>query len=214
MFLNKSLVADNGATLDHHFIVEMKMLHGQDKLHLLIHSWPNEASRLAGNAELARWSEDVDLAELSFGAGGLKAALFTALMNRVRWAGAAAFESPAPTLAGAKAMQWARIKAERTKREFGTLVWDGSTFDIDMLSSSRIRGAALDALKAISNATAYSETWTLTDNSERTLSALEVVALNAALRQHVSALHATSRFLRAQIEGATTIEDVQAVVWP
>lgn len=214
MFLNKTLVADNGATLGHHFIVEMKMMHGQDKLHLLIHSWPDEASRLAGHAELARWSEDVDLAELTFGAGGLKTAIFGALASRVRWAGAAAFEAPQPTLAGAKAVQWARIKAERTRREFGTLVWDGSTFDIDLLSSSRIRGAALDALKSIVNSTAYSEVWTLSNNTERTLSALEVVALNAALRQHVSALHATARFLRAQIDGATTVEGVQAVVWP
>lgn len=110
-----------------------------------------------------------------------------------------------------KTDRWATIKAERQRREYAGFTWDGSTFDSDPISQSRIQGAV--QLASLDPAT-FSIDWTLADNTVRTLSGANMVAVGTALAQHVTALHITTRGLRAQIEAATTAAEVDAVVWP
>lgn len=115
------------------------------------------------------------------------------------------------TLDDFKADQWAVIKQARDQAEFGGFVWDGSRFDSDPISQSRIQGAAQLAANAEPS---WSIDWTLADNTVRTLSAADIVAVGMALGEHVNSCHETARVLRQQIEQATTKEQVQAVVWP
>ena len=110
-----------------------------------------------------------------------------------------------------KADQWVAIKAARDAAEFGGFTWDGSTFDSDLTSQSRIQGAVQLAGLDPAN---FSLDWTLADNSVRTLSAAQMTAVGAALGVHVAAQHALGRTLRSQIEAATTAAEVDAVAWP
>jgi len=119
-----------------------------------------------------------------------------------------------PTLAAVKLERWAQIKVAREATEFGGFVWDGSTFDSDAISQSRIMGAVQLALLAMSAEQPFSIAWTLADNAVRTLEAAEVVAVGVALGTHVATQHATARALREQIYAASTPEDVEAISWP
>jgi hypothetical protein len=118
------------------------------------------------------------------------------------------------TLAQIKAAQWAAIKAERSAREFGGFTWDGSAFDSDAISQSRIQGAAQLAQLAIAGAQPFSIDWTLADNSTRTLNATEMISVGIAMGAHIETQHGIARTLRQQINAATTTEQVEAVAWP
>ena len=109
-----------------------------------------------------------------------------------------------------KDAKWSEMKHERATREFSGFTWDGSTFDSDQLSQSRISGvalaAALDPTMVVD--------WTLKDNTVRTLTAAEFVQAATSMLVFVGALHATSRLLREQIEAAQSREAVEAIAWP
>lgn len=119
----------------------------------------------------------------------------------------------ARTLEQIKEHHWVEIKKERDRREFSTFTWDGSVFDCDQHSQQRIQGAAQLATLAQLTNDPFEIDWTLNDNTVRTLSASEMIAVGTAMGVHVSTLHATGRVLRQAIEAATTKADVLAVSW-
>lgn len=118
------------------------------------------------------------------------------------------------TLVDHKAAKWAEVKAAREAVEFGAFAWDGSMFDCDQISQQRIQGAAQLATLASMTSAPFSIDWTLADNTVRTLNATDMIAVGMALGAHINVQHATSRTLRAQIDAATTLAEVQAVAWP
>lgn len=118
------------------------------------------------------------------------------------------------TLADHKAAKWEAIKAEREQREFGGFTWDGSTFDSDSQSQSRIMGAAQLATLAAMAQQVFFIDWTLAGNTVRTLSGTDMIGVGQALGVHVGTQHAIGRTLRAAIEFATTTAEVEAVTWP
>jgi hypothetical protein len=113
------------------------------------------------------------------------------------------------TLADFKSAQWATIKQARELAEFGGFVWDGSLFDSDAISQQRIQGlvhiANLDPSMTVG--------WTLADNTTRTLTSADGIAVGIALAAHVNTQHVKARALREQIDAATTPEAVQAITW-
>ena len=113
-----------------------------------------------------------------------------------------------------QAAKWKEIKAERAAREFGGYTWDGSAFDSDEQSQSRIMGAVQMAVLAAAAQQTFEIVWTLADNSVRTLSGADMVAVGLALGTHVGTQHETARTLRAAIEAATTAEELDAIAWP
>jgi hypothetical protein len=113
------------------------------------------------------------------------------------------------TLADLKAQQWALIKQARTQAEYSGFTWDGSTFDSDAISQNRITGAV--ALAQMSST--FSIGWVLADNTVRTLNQSDMLAVGAALGAHVAAVFAKGVLLREQIESATTVQQIEAVVW-
>ena len=113
------------------------------------------------------------------------------------------------TLNDIKLAKWEIIKQARSSAEFGGFTWDGSPFDSDAISQSRIQGA----LQLAALIPDFSIDWTLADNTVRTLSAADLANVGAALGMHVAAQHAKARLLRSQIEVATTVAEVDAVTW-
>lgn len=211
MTISKTFAAPNGAPIAFHRIgqacidyetgfakLTIRSYVSEQAIIDKVHAWTDDyvvpAAGLGG--DLAR-REDVEqaliaLADLPFYGGAIVADL-------------------ADTLDAARARAWAAIKAARSAAEEGSFTFDGGSYQADKV---RINGAVQLAVLAKSSGAEFSETWTLTDNTTRTLSAAQVIALGTALGQYVSDLYATGRALRAQIEAAETIEAVRAVIWP
>jgi hypothetical protein len=106
-----------------------------------------------------------------------------------------------------KAAKWAAIKAVRDELEVAPFTWDGSVFDMDRVSQDRLR----TALQAPSWTLV---SWTLADNTVKSMSTLDLASLMTAFATHVAALHDTARTLRAAIDAATTAAAVEAIAWP
>lgn len=113
------------------------------------------------------------------------------------------------TLEDLQKEKWAEIKAKRDAEQLAGFVWDGSRFQSDLTSQSRIQSAAW----AASVDQAFETDWTLADNSTRLLNATDMVAVGIALRSHIDAAHAKAKTLRSQIEAAATKEVVEALSW-
>lgn len=113
-----------------------------------------------------------------------------------------------------KEAKWIQIKAARDAASDAGFTWDGSTFQSDAAKSrGEITGAALAASIAKSTGQPFSINWTLTDNSVRSLNADQMIATGMALLAHINAVHEIGRGLRAQIDAATTVEEVEAITW-
>ena len=106
-----------------------------------------------------------------------------------------------------KTAHWTLIKAARNEAEFGGFTWDGSVFDSDQVSQARIQGAVL---LATSNPD-FVVDWTLADNTVRSLTADDLIAISQALGEHISLQHTRARNARALLDQATTLSEVQAV---
>lgn len=119
-----------------------------------------------------------------------------------------------PTLASLKLARWSAIKAAREAAEYSPFAWDGSSFDADSESQRRIQGAAQLAMIAAAAQQAFSIDWTLADNTVRTLSGTEMIGVGLALGTHVATQHVIARGLRAEIEDATTSQQLEAINWP
>lgn len=119
--------------------------------------------------------------------------------------------APTVDMAAARAQRWEGIKAARTRRLAGTFTSGGLEFEIDQLN---LPGAALDALRAQLAGEPWSQAWVLADNTVATLSATEMITAGRAMRAAISDLWAISETLRAQVEAATTPEQLASITWP
>lgn len=108
-----------------------------------------------------------------------------------------------------KEAQWLFIKSARDSGVAAGFIWDGSKFDSDQVSQARIQGAV--SLAGL--VPGFSIDWTLYDNTVRTLSAAEMIAVGVALGTHVQFQFDRARELRAAIAVAISAEAVAAVSW-
>ncbi len=113
------------------------------------------------------------------------------------------------TLDDLKGEKWRNIKFNREGAEYGGFTWDGSVFDSDAISQQRIAGA----IQLAQMNPAFEVVWTLANNTMRTLTAQDMFAVGLALGSHVSTQFTHAQALRAQIEGAATAQEVEAIHW-
>jgi hypothetical protein len=119
-----------------------------------------------------------------------------------------------PTLAALRLARWSQVKVQRAASEFGGFAWDGSAFDSDEMSQARIIGAVQMAVLAAAAEQPFAIDWTLQDNTVRTLSGADMIAVGLALGTHVATAHTIARALRDAIEAAATAEELEAIEWP
>ena len=117
------------------------------------------------------------------------------------------------TLPDLQAAKWAQIKRDRDEAEFGGFTWNGSLFDSDAISQSRIQGAVQLASIALANNQTVVQEWTTADNSVVSLNATDLLNLGLQLGLFVNKVHEYGRVLRARIDAADSILDVQKVLW-
>lgn len=105
-----------------------------------------------------------------------------------------------------------RLDTMRQARETAiatTFTWDGSTFDADDASQTRIAVTALAATQAGYQPTPYR----LADNTWRTLSAADALAVCAALQAHLRAQYDRFQQREQSINNAASKTAVDSVVW-
>jgi hypothetical protein len=115
--------------------------------------------------------------------------------------------------AQAQSDQWTIVKAARDAALAGGFTWNGFIFDSDDVSQQRIQGAVQLSVLATSQGQAYSIVWTLADNSCITLAGADMVNVGIALGVFVQAQFEKGVTLRNQINAATTLDAITAVVW-
>ena len=103
-----------------------------------------------------------------------------------------------------------RIKRARDKHIASGISVSGVHVHTDDLSQQRLVGAALAA--TIDPETTIN--WKMSDGQFATLSGTQIIGIAQAVRDHVQAAFDTEAMLRAQINAAETIEEIDAVEWP
>lgn len=118
------------------------------------------------------------------------------------------------TLARAKVTRWSEIKRNRDLLEASGFPYLGKVLDSDERSVQRITTVVQAAQAAIGAGVSFSIVWTCADNSTLALDAMAAIGMPVALAQYADQLHQTAKALRAQIEAATTVAQVEAIAWP
>ena len=113
-------------------------------------------------------------------------------------------------LASAKTYAKERITKARNDDELNGFDAYGKTFDSDSDSQRRILIAANTAQTI---GASFSVDWTCKDNSVITLSYEQMVGMPVIMAQVGNELHQKARTLKAEIDAATTLEEINAVVW-
>ncbi len=83
--------------------------------------------------------------------------------------------------------------------------------ETDQYSQLKLNGAATMALIAKVMGAPFALTWTMADNSIVDLNADTMIAVASAAGVHVAACHEWARVLKAKIEAATAIEQIDAI---
>lgn len=117
---------------------------------------------------------------------------------------------PAQLLEYSKTKKWNEIKTIRDTKETSGCPFKGSVLDSDERSVTKINTAVQSAQIYGEN---FSIDWTMQDNSVITLTYEDMLAVPLALASWSNYLHQHARGLKAQIDSATTIQDVLAVEW-
>jgi hypothetical protein len=116
------------------------------------------------------------------------------------------------TLTIAKLMKWQAVKERRDEIEFGTFTWNGSVFDADAASRSRLNSAAQAVLIAmVTSQPVPTMTWSLADNTTLDLTGPDLLGVALALITHTRNAHAAARLKRVEILAAGTVAEVLAI---
>lgn len=117
-------------------------------------------------------------------------------------------------LSQVKADRWTVIKQARDTAINAPLPTPYGSFDADARSQKNITDAIalLQALET--SGTPQTIDFTLADNSVAVLTTAQMVEVGLLLGARTQEAYATARQLRADIEAASTQEEVEAVVWP
>ena len=120
-------------------------------------------------------------------------------------------EIPGPTLEEAKTAKINELKSIRDAKEVEPIQTDKGLFDYDDKSRDRL-AIARQALTDADDAGTI--TWTTADNQRVPLGIVDFANINAAAAVRSNQLHITYNNLKEQVNSATTIEEVEAIVWP
>ena len=89
----------------------------------------------------------------------------------------------------------------------------GKTIDSDDKSIQRLLGASQAAVIAKQLGQPLSIEWTCADNTTLIMDADMLIEIPVILAQTADALHQKARALKAQIDAATTLNEIAAIVW-
>ena len=100
------------------------------------------------------------------------------------------------------------LKAERDSKEVEPIEYNGHLYDYDSQARDRI-AAAIIALDVQGDGAKIS--WTTADNEDAVVTAQDLRMIIAAVAARSNKLHTAYRAAKAQVEAASTAEEVEAV---
>jgi hypothetical protein len=121
--------------------------------------------------------------------------------------------SPVRTLAQVKADKTEQINSIRDTLEQSGFPYLSTQFDSNPVSVQRIAISVQAAQAALAAGATLTIDWTDKFNNVVSLSALEMVSMPVALATYANGLHQQAKTVKALIEAATTIEEVEALTW-
>lgn len=113
------------------------------------------------------------------------------------------------TLADARHAKWLELKERRQSALVAPFSFNGMTFDADMPSQSNISNAVLVARFSPD----VTWQWTMADNSVAEVDATTMIAVGEGLAARTKNIYEHSQSLRVQIDSATTVEEIDAIIW-
>lgn len=122
-------------------------------------------------------------------------------------------ESEEERLAHAKAKKIREINQARDSEEQSGFLYLGKVIDSNDISVIRINTVVLAAMYAQALGQPFSIEWTTQDNSTLTLNANQVIGMPSALASSADALHQKARGLKALVNQANSLSEVEAVTW-
>ena len=118
------------------------------------------------------------------------------------------------TLLAVKLARLEVLKAEARVRGEANITVGVHEFEANTESRNALFQKWQIATAAVADGLPFSVDWTKANNTEVTLTALQVKAILRAIDSRNDQLRATYRTLRAQVQAATTVVLVEAVTWP
>ncbi|MBQ5345317.1 MAG: DUF4376 domain-containing protein [Acidaminococcaceae bacterium] len=115
-----------------------------------------------------------------------------------------------PALEEAKKFKVQELKTIRNTKELEPVVYNGHRFDFDKDSIDRLHAATITM--TIKKVTTIN--WTSADHEEIPMTVDDLQGVIAAGGMRSNELHGIYRTLKAQVEGATSVEEVEAIQWP
>lgn len=118
------------------------------------------------------------------------------------------------SVSGSRDARWELIKSSRNNALVAPLTTVYGVFDADLYSQKNITDA-IAMLQTLSDA-GYPQSveYTLYDNTVASLSTVQMIEVGLSLGQRTQQIYATARALRAAIDAATTISEIEAITWP
>lgn len=209
----KPCTMPNHASAEYHLVKRLEFDFVKNAALLSVLSFPTEAAYLAGVGPL--WNSPLAMPPSTCGAPLLDTVEAWLLADAASpFLGGLVVLDQSASLEATKARKWAEVKVARDAALAAGFTYDGSVFDSDDKSVTRLTGAAVLAMMATSAGQPYSASWTLADNSVRTLNATEMMAVGVAAGSYVQKVIDQGQALRQQLDAAATIDEVERVLWP
>jgi hypothetical protein len=161
------------------------------------------------------WSDDYPVLPTVFdGNGSMIAAAANYLISQQGAFSGGGIDNPdMNALERAKTSRWVFLKEARDEAEWGGTATNFGRFDTDEKSQGKLTGASLAALILMSQGQPFSKIWTREDNTSVTLTGSQLIEVGLTVMAWVDTVHQRSRVLYDRIQTATTVPEVDAVLW-
>lgn len=116
------------------------------------------------------------------------------------------------TLQEAKDARTEYVNSERDKAINGGVAYGGNNYDTDSRSRENLTGVHTGVNDGYTLPVGF--VWRTSDNVNVAFTKVEINGLAYVILDHVNVQYGTSWALKASIESATTVHEVNAVVWP
>lgn len=119
-------------------------------------------------------------------------------------------EIPGPTLEEAKESKIDYLKRTRNAKELEPISYNGVLFDADKDSLDRLNYAII----TLTATHTESIQWTTAENTDVPMTVNDLNLVIASVGNRSNQLHIIYRQLKEQVNACTTVEEVEAIIWP
>lgn len=206
MPIAKTISKPNGATLSFHKVTSASIDYVQGTCTAQVASWPTAAAYDSG-AQLD-WTQPVSIPL----ARALDAEAALIELADSPFSGGVLAADAADSLQQAKDRKNAEIDAERERRGALPVDYAGTQFDADATALRNVTGWQLQIARGMAIPSGFM--WRDFNNVDHPCDAAFLDGLGAAITLRGTGLYQQAWTLKASVDAATTVPDVEAISWP